>query len=67
MPAWAAWIVGIALAVLLGMVVGQGLATESTRSQIANECRKSGAFTVKRTGFQCAPIKPTKIAGDDNG
>lgn len=56
MPAWAAWIVGIALAALLGMVVGQGLATESTRAQIANECRKSGAFTVKRTGFYCGVI-----------
>lgn len=61
MPAWAAWIVGLALALLLGMVIGQGLATESTRSQIANECRKSGAFTVKRTGFSCTVIKrPSK-------
>ena len=61
MPAWAAWIVGIALAVLLGMVVGQGMATESTRAQIANDCRKSGAFTVKQTGFSCTAIKrPSK-------
>jgi hypothetical protein len=61
MPAWAAWIVGLALALLLGMVIGQGLATESTRANVANECRKSGAFTVKQTGFSCTAIKrPSK-------
>ncbi|UNY40233.1 hypothetical protein KLEP174_gp31 [Pseudomonas phage vB_PcuM_ KLEP17-4] len=67
MPAWAAWIVGIALATLLGMVIGQGLATESTRASVANECRQAGAFTVKRTGFQCAPIKRAQSAEADNG
>ena len=57
MPAWAAWIVGVALASLLGMVVGQGMATESTRAAIGNECRNAGAFTVKRTGFTCEVMR----------
>lgn len=57
MPAWAAWIVGLALMFLVGLITGFGYATESTRATVANECRKAGAFTVKRTGFKCEVIR----------
>lgn len=57
MPAWAAWIVGLALMFLVGLITGFGYATESTRATIANECRKAEAFTVKRTGFKCEVIR----------
>ena len=57
MPAWAAWIVGLALMFLVGLITGFGYATDATRATIANECRKAGAFTVKRTGFKCEVIR----------
>jgi hypothetical protein len=50
--------------VVIGLCVGawygnkQGSATE--RATIAGECRTAGAFTHKRTGFNCQPIKKPK-------
>lgn len=57
MPAWAAWIVGLALMFLVGLITGFGYATEATRATIANEFRKAEEFTVKRTGFKCEVIR----------
>lgn len=57
MPSWAAWIVAIPFCLMVGAVTGVVTAKESTRSEIANECRHAGAFTNKRTGFECRPIK----------
>lgn len=57
MPTWAAWILGVALCLLIGAVVGYGSGAMAERTAIANECRQAGAFTVSRTGFQCVPNK----------
>ena len=55
MPTWAAWITGIILCLLVGAIVGYGSGATSERTTIANECQQSGAFTVGRAGFDCAP------------
>lgn len=57
MPARAAWIVGLMLSTLVGAIVGYGNGSAQERAEIANECRKAQAFTVKRTGFACFPIR----------
>lgn len=49
----AGWIAGIALALVIGVWIGHGAASQSTRATIAQECRSAGAFTVKRTAFDC--------------
>ena len=51
MPTWAAWIVGLMLSTLVGAIVGYGNGSAQERAEIANECRKAQAFTVKRTGL----------------
>lgn len=40
-----------------GAWVGGELASKGARDVIANECRGAGAFTIRRTGFECWPIK----------
>lgn len=40
-----------------GAWVGSELASKSARDVIARECRGAGAFTIRRTGFECWPIK----------
>lgn len=57
MPVWAAWIIAIPFCLTVGAVAGAVTAKESTRMEIANECRQAGAFTVKRTGFECGVKK----------
>ena len=57
MPVWAAWIIAIPFCMMVGAVTGSVTARESTRAEIANECRQAGAFTNKRTGFKCEVIK----------
>jgi hypothetical protein len=50
----------IMCAVLLGVagfLGGHMLGQASERSVIANECRYSGHFSNKRTGFVCGVIK----------
>lgn len=60
MPSWAAWIVGLMLVFLVGLITGYGITNETRRAQVANECKKAGAFTVKRTGFYCGVIETVK-------
>lgn len=50
-------ILAIALSAALGYSAGtiNGKAVE--RGAIANECRTSGRFTVKRIGFMCEVIR----------
>lgn len=35
------------------LMVGSDIGAGNERQRIANDCRASGAFTVKRTGFAC--------------
>lgn len=53
----AGWILAIALSAALGYSAGtiNGKAVE--RGVIANDCRQSGGFTNKRTGFKCEVIR----------
>ena len=50
----AGWIVAVALALVVGFAGGVSTGKDSERSAVANECRQGGAFTNKRTGFQCS-------------
>lgn len=61
MPAALAVVV-ILLALVVGAVSGFGTGAATERANIANECRQSERFTVKRTGFTCKAIpKPRKV------
>jgi len=40
-----------------GAWVGSKLSAKDARGVIANECRVAGAFTVRRTGFECRQIR----------
>lgn len=35
------------------LMVGSDIGAGNERQRVANDCRASGAFTVKRTGFEC--------------
>jgi hypothetical protein len=49
----AGWIAGIALALVVGVNIGQATGRHNAIEEIANECRQAGAFTSKRTAFDC--------------
>ena len=40
-----------------GAWAGSELATKSARDVIGKECRCAGAFTIRKTGFECWPVK----------
>lgn len=50
---FAGWIVAAVFALLVGFAAGTAVGKESERDIIANDCRKSGGFAYKRTGFTC--------------
>lgn len=39
------------------VMVGSDIGASSERAKIANDCRATGAFTVKRTGFKCEVMR----------
>lgn len=42
------------LGLVAGTAVGSNSGFESAEARIAEACRQTGAFTVKRSGFTCA-------------
>lgn len=53
----AGWIVAVALTLVVGFAGGVSSGKDSERSAVANECRQAGAFTSKRTAFDCGVRK----------
>jgi hypothetical protein len=53
------WIVGVLFLVVAGWsaTVAHVAGVQAGRSDVANECRQAGAFTVKRTAFKCGVMK----------
>jgi hypothetical protein len=53
------WIVAALFFVAAGWAatVGHVSGVQAGRSEVANECRQAGAFTVKRTAFNCVVRK----------
>ena len=49
----AGWIVALVLAILVGFAAGNTHGRDAEREMIANDCRQSGGFAYKRTGFVC--------------
>lgn len=51
------WLAIVILTGALGIVYGTAIGThsgaEAAEARIADACRQSGAFTVKRSGFSC--------------
>lgn len=54
---WIAAVICTLLASAWAATVGHSSGVQDGRSEVANECRNAGAFTVKRTGFNCEVIK----------
>lgn len=54
------WAAGAALAMLLGLIVGSNIGAKSERETIAAECKATGSFTLRRTGFKCEKIDIAK-------
>jgi len=61
MPAWTTWVVLTVLVFLTGTVVGVGTSAKQVRDTIANECKRSGAFTAGSVGFTCEARKAAPI------
>ena len=53
----AGWIVAVALALMVGYSCGVSMGMDAERKFIANDCRQSGAFAHKRTGFKCEVMR----------
>lgn len=53
----AGWIVAVALALIVGVSAGSTHGRSVERELIANDCRQSGGFAYKRTGFDCGVKK----------
>lgn len=54
------WIVAVICTILASAwaaTAGYSSGVQSGRAEVANECRNAGAFTVKRTGFECGVKK----------
>jgi hypothetical protein len=49
----ARWIVAVIFALLVGFSGGVAMGKDVERKTIANDCRQSGGFAYKRTGFTC--------------
>ena len=54
----AGWMAGIALALAVGLIAGMQTGEFKAHEEIAADCRYAGHFTLRRTGFICAVIKP---------
>lgn len=53
------WVAAVLVLVMAAWAatVGHVSGVQAGRSEVANECRQAGAFTVKRTGFECGVIR----------
>lgn len=49
----AGWAVALLLALIVGFAAGSANGRNVEREMIANDCRQSGGFAYKRTGFAC--------------
>lgn len=49
---WLAVMLALAIGAIL-IMVGSDIGAGNERQKIANDCRASGSFAVKRTGFTC--------------
>jgi hypothetical protein len=49
----AGWIAGIALALLVGVNIGQATGRHNAIEEIATDCRVAGSFALRRTAFDC--------------
>lgn len=49
----AGWAVALLLALIVGFAAGSANGRNVEREMIANDCRQSGGFSYKRTGFKC--------------
>lgn len=56
----AGWIAGIALALAVGLSTGIAAGDARAREEIAADCRYSGGFALRRTGFICFPVKDAR-------
>ncbi len=53
----AGWAVAWILAMIVGFSAGSVNGRSVEREQIANDCRQTGGFSYKRTGFSCSVIR----------
>lgn len=53
----AGWMLAVLCVAALGYSAGTMNGRDIERGIIGNECRTSGGFTVKRTGFKCEVVK----------
>lgn len=49
----AGWAVALVLALIVGFAAGSTHGRNAEREMVANDCRQSGGFAYKRTGFIC--------------